>query len=148
MPNARNLVCRSCSRPTANRAGICSTCLHPVHAAPAIVPELRVCNCANCERELVGHGQDELYHALRMLKGGPPLPLRVDGTVDGRPYCAACLSAVGKPDPAPVVAPEKPWTPRNLKGESQRKKLRLAASRERKKGWLTMEQMREESRDG
>lgn len=55
--------------------------------------DLKMCNCADCGRELVGRsgGQARLIQDLKRKTDCPPLPPLVWGHILDRPYCRACL---------------------------------------------------------
>jgi hypothetical protein len=53
--------------------------------------DLKLCNCAECGREIAAPGQESLLRLLRSRRGGDPIPQPLAGRVAGRPYCPACL---------------------------------------------------------
>lgn len=71
--------------------------------------ELSLCNCAACENEVVG--ERSAAQADRWFPSGWPadFPSRVEGRINGRPYCGHCLSVIEKKDQR---ADDRGWTSR------------------------------------
>jgi hypothetical protein len=52
---------------------------------------LKLVNCAECERELTAPNQDGLIARLKKLHGGEAIPAPMSCRVAGRPYCGTCI---------------------------------------------------------
>jgi hypothetical protein len=68
---------------------------------------VKLCNCAQCDCELLGKSMTNLLRAgfLDHLNKPNPLPELVAGRMLGRPYCLACIST-----PKPKVKPARGWS--------------------------------------
>jgi hypothetical protein len=63
----------------------------------AIDEELRLCDCANCGKPMVGESHKKLWQVQSQmaLKAGIPHP--VAGRVNERPYCVVCFRKINTP---------------------------------------------------
>jgi hypothetical protein len=66
----------------------------------AIHEDLKLCNCAKCDREIVGesHKQAWLMHKQYALEARLPPPIA--GRINERPYCRPCLNRITDEDAA------------------------------------------------
>jgi hypothetical protein len=83
--------------------------------------ELKLCDCAECGRELVGLSMLPWYSTLTHAERSNYPPL-VGGHVKGRPYCAWCLSVPARRPPGGRAGrcDPSPWTEnavRHLEGD-------------------------------
>ncbi len=82
----------------------------------AVAPEIKLCNCAGCGRELLGDSLREWYFRLEPWEQ-LTFPEPVFCRIKGRPYCSACVKGSShhpkerpapRPDPIDPPAPEAP----------------------------------------
>lgn len=68
----------------------------------------RLCNCAGCNRELLGESHEAAYVALccaGLVPEGMPEP--VGGRIQGRPFCDRCLEGRRVPDGLAGLTPRQ-----------------------------------------
>lgn len=53
--------------------------------------DIKLCNCACCGKELLGHAMLNWYVTLSEEQR-KRLPPPIGGRINGRPWCAACLA--------------------------------------------------------
>ena len=74
-------------------------------------PEIKLCNCAECRRELLGDSLRVWYFGLAEDRR-KRYPSPVAGRLLGRPYCEECISTRPRPKTgvAQPVREESPWS--------------------------------------
>lgn len=58
---------------------------------PATVLDVKLCNCAGCNRDILGESMLDIPKTyLRSLFNPSPVPWRIADRIKGRPYCRWC----------------------------------------------------------
>ena len=63
--------------------------------------DIKMCNCANCSKELLGRSMLSWYNELTLSKQ-QQLPPMCHGYLDSRPYCSFCFRIRQRWLPLPI----------------------------------------------